>query len=85
MCTWFERGIVYINDLLNPPLPGKLFEELVLDFYISRYDRREFNFLMNCIPSLWLQDLYLYLYLYLYFIIHTQHSGPKAKLHVFTY
>ena len=42
---WFERGIVYIHDLLNPPLPGsKLFEELVLDFDISRYDRRKFNF-----------------------------------------
>ena len=54
---WFERGIVYIHDLLNPPLPGsKLFEELVLDFDISRYDRRKFNFLMNCIPNSWLRD-----------------------------
>ena len=38
-------------------LPGsKLFEELVLDFDISRYDRGKFNFLMNCIPSSWLRD-----------------------------
>ena len=41
---------------LNPPLPGsKLFEELVLDFGISKYDRRKFNFLMECIPSSWLR------------------------------
>ena len=50
-------GIVYINDLLNPPLPGsKLFEELILDFGISDHDRRKFNFLMKCIPSSWLQS-----------------------------
>ena len=54
---WCEKGILYIDDLLNPPLPGsKLFEELVLDFNISRQDRRKFNFLMKCIPSPWLED-----------------------------
>ena len=53
---WCDMGIMYINDLLNLPLPGsKLFEELVLDFGISNRDRRKFNFLMNCIPSSWLQ------------------------------
>ena len=47
---------VYINDLLNPPLPGsRLFEELVLDFGVSHQDRRKFNFLMKCIPSSWLR------------------------------
>ena len=52
-----KRGIQYISDLLNPPLPGsKLFEELVLDFDVSQNDRRKFNFLMKCIPSSWLQD-----------------------------
>ena len=55
--NWCEKGILYVNDLLNPPLPGsKLFEELVLDFDVSRQDRRKFNFLMKCIPSLWLED-----------------------------
>ena len=54
---WCEKGIVYINDLLNPPLPGtKLFEELILDFEISQNDRRKYNFLMQNIPSPWLQD-----------------------------
>ena len=54
---WFDKGILYINDLFNPPLPGsKLFEELVLDFDISHHDRRKYNFLMKCIPSLWLDD-----------------------------
>ena len=52
---WFDKGILYINDLFNPPLPGsKLFKELVLDFDISHHDRRKYNFLMKCIPSLWL-------------------------------
>ena len=54
---WYEKGIQFISDLLNPPLPGsKLFEELVLDFDVSQHDRRKFNFLMKCIPSSWLQD-----------------------------
>ena len=53
---WSDKGVLYINDFLNPPLPGsKLFEELVLDFGISKYDRRKFNFLMECIPSSWLR------------------------------
>ena len=58
---WCEKGIVYINDLLNPLLPGaKLFEELILDFEVSQNDRarREHNFLMQNIPSPWLQDQY---------------------------
>ena len=47
----------YIDDLLNPPLPGsKLFEELVLDFYISRQDRGKFYFLMKWILGPWLED-----------------------------
>ena len=46
--------------MVNPPLPGsKLFEELVLDFDISKYDRRKLNFLMiayymlteTCVPE----------------------------------
>ena len=54
---WYEKGIQFISDLLNPPPPGsKLFEELVLDFDVSKQDRRKFNFLMKCIPSSWLQD-----------------------------
>ena len=52
---WFDKGILYINDLFNPPLPGsKLFEELFLYFDISHHDRRKYNFLMKGIPSLWL-------------------------------
>ena len=54
---WYEKGIQFISDLLNPPLPGsKLCEELVLDFDVSQHDRRKINFLMKCIPSSWLQD-----------------------------
>ena len=46
-----------MSDLLNPPFPGsKLFEELVLDFNVSRRDRRKFNFLMKCIPCEWLKQ-----------------------------
>ena len=52
---WFDRGIVFVSDLLNPPLPGsKLFEELILDFGISRKERRKFNFLMRNISQSWL-------------------------------
>ena len=54
---WYEKGIQFISDLLIPPLPGsKLFEELVLDFDVSKHDKRKFNFLMKCIPSSWPQD-----------------------------
>ena len=54
---WYDKGILYVTDFLNPPHPGsKLFEELVLDFDISRHDRRKFNFLMKSIPSAWLHD-----------------------------
>ena len=53
---WCDKGIVYINDLLDPPLPGaKLFEDLILDFDVSRKERRKSNFLMKNIPSPWLQ------------------------------
>ena len=52
---WLDKGIVYISDLLNPPHPGsKLFEELILDYDISRKDRRKYNFLMRNIPNEWL-------------------------------
>ena len=55
---WFKKGIVYVKDLLNPPHPGyKLFEELVLDFDISFNERRKYNFLINNIPSPWLDGL----------------------------
>ena len=48
--------ILYISDLLGPPLPGaKLFEELILDFGVSHKDRRKYNFLMKNVPSPWLQ------------------------------
>ena len=51
---WLDKGITFISDLLNPPLPGrKLFEELVLDFDISPQDRRKYNFLMKNIPEDW--------------------------------
>ena len=53
---WFDRGIQYISDLLKPPQGGKLFEELVRDFEVSQHDRRKLNFLMKCIPKLWLED-----------------------------
>ena len=53
---WCDKGILYINDLLNPPHPGaKLFEELILDFDVSHKDRRKYNFLMQHIPSPWLE------------------------------
>ena len=52
-----EKGKRYTDNLLNPPLPGsKPFEELVLDFDISRQDRGKFNFLMKWIRSPWLED-----------------------------
>ena len=48
---WHDKGILYISDLLDPPHPGaKLFEELILDFEVSRKDRRKYNFLMQNIP-----------------------------------
>ena len=51
---WLEKGIVYISDLLNPPHPGyKLFEELILDYDISKNDRRKYNFLVKNIPEDW--------------------------------
>ena len=53
---WHDKGILYISDLLDPPHPGaKLFEELILDFEVSRKDRRKYNFLMQNIPSPWLE------------------------------
>ena len=53
---WLDKGIVFISDLLNPPLPGsKLFEELILEFDISPRDRRKYNFLMKNIPEDWLE------------------------------
>lgn len=49
-------GILYINDLLDPPhLGAKLFEDLILDFEVSRNDIRKYNFLMKNIPSPWLE------------------------------
>ena len=52
---WLDKKIVFISDLLNPPLPGgKLFEELILDFDISPQDRRKYNFLMRNVPEDWL-------------------------------
>ena len=52
---WLDKGIVYISNLLNPPHPGhKLFEELVLDYDISKRDRRKYNFLLKNIPTDWL-------------------------------
>ena len=51
---WYDKGIVDVSDLINPPHPGfKLFEELVLDFDISSMDRRKYNFLMKNIPHSW--------------------------------
>ena len=46
---YFEDGCEkrYIDNLLSPPLSGsKLFEELVLDFDISRQDRGKLIFLL---------------------------------------
>ena len=41
---------------MNPPFPGhKLFEELILDFDVSRKDRRRYNFLLKNIPNSWLE------------------------------
>ena len=52
--SWYEKNVVVISDLLNPPHPGhKLFEELILDFDIPRSDRRKYNFLMKNIPLEW--------------------------------
>ena len=49
---WYDKGIIYISDLLNPPLPGsKLYEELILDFDVLHSGRRKYNFLMQNIPS----------------------------------
>ena len=43
--SWFDKNILTLSDLFNPPFPGhKLFEELVLDFGIPSGDRRKFNF-----------------------------------------
>ena len=59
--TWFDKNILAISDLLNPPFPGyKLFEELILDFGIPQTDRRKFNFLMRNIPSEWLETVCWY-------------------------
>ena len=50
--SWFDKKVLTISDLFNPPLPDhKLFEELVLDFGICSADRRKFNFLIKCIPE----------------------------------
>ena len=55
--SWFDKNILTISDLFNPPFPGhKLFEELVLDFGISFTDRRKFNFLIKNIPEDWMVD-----------------------------
>ena len=55
--TWYNKNVHTISDLLNPPLPGyKLFEELVLDFYIPLSDRRKYNFLMKNVPQEWLEN-----------------------------
>ena len=55
--SWFNKNILTISDLFNPPFPGhKLFEELILDFDISPSDRRKFNFLIKNIPEKWLVD-----------------------------
>ncbi|XP_071501744.1 uncharacterized protein [Diadema antillarum] len=53
--NWLQKGLIYINDLLDPVHPGsKLFEELVLDYDIDKSDRRKYNFLMKNIPQEWL-------------------------------
>ena len=55
--SWFDKNIVTISDLFNPPLPGhKLFEELALDFGIPSIDRRKFNFLIKNIPEEWMEN-----------------------------
>ena len=59
--SWYDKNILMISDLLNPPLPGhKLFEELILDFDISRIDRRKFNFLIKQVPEEWFDDTFLH-------------------------
>ena len=36
----FDKDILYINDLLNPPHSGaKIFDKLILDFDVSPKDR----------------------------------------------
>ena len=58
---WFEKGIMFISDLLNPPHPDcKIFEELVLDFHVSPKDRRNYNFLLQNIPGPWLNGLNIF-------------------------
>ena len=58
--SWYDKGILIIADLLNPPLPGhKLFEELILDYDIPPRDRRKFNFLMKHVPDKWVDDTFL--------------------------
>lgn len=53
--NWYAKNVCSISDLLNPPLPGsRLFEELVLDFDVSRKDRKKYNSLIKCIPHEWL-------------------------------
>lgn len=55
--SWFDKNILTISDLVNPPFPGhKLFEKLVLDFGISSLDRRKFNFLIKNIAEDWMVD-----------------------------
>ena len=55
--SWFDKNILTLSDLFNPPFPGhKLFEELVLDFGIPSGDRRKFNFLIQSIPEEWKEN-----------------------------
>ena len=41
---WYDKGIIHMSDLLNPPHPGsKLFEGLILDFDVSHSGRRKYK------------------------------------------
>ena len=55
--SWYNKNVMTISDLFNPPLPGhKLFEELILDFGIPVTDRRKFYFLIQNIPEEWINN-----------------------------
>ena len=55
--SWFNKKVMTISDLFNPPFPGhKLYEELVLDFGIPSTERRKFSFLIKNIPDEWMTN-----------------------------
>ena len=56
----FDLGIIYINDLLNPPLPGSklnFLKKIGFRFWdLFTWQGKKNNFLMKLIPVSWLQS-----------------------------